>query len=269
LEENAWGVAVKGALHFEDGAVATDEAVFVAIIENFFWQSRFVRLEFGLGGESEIERFLLVEDGKKPVFEFERAARGDAVLVGEHLLAAGADGFADAAGFEEAAVKGWQKDLCAAYVERIGHGDDAAHAALQKRGRDGGEGVFGFVIEHGRLAGVEDDGGHGVIVQESAEIGGGFRVGVAVSVFEDEAALAGAELMGSILAGVFTIGPVAVEMKDVIVAGMLVEMFAKLIEGGRAKDIDMGGEVLLLDGLPRARIRRGGRHCGSGGWRSG
>jgi hypothetical protein len=164
LQQDARSVAVKGALHFEDGTVAADEAVFVAVIEDFFGQSRFAGFEFGLGGEIEIEWFLLVENGKKPIFELERAARGDAFLVGEHLLAASADGFGDAADFEETAVKSGEENLCAADVERIGHCDDTTHAALQERRRDGGERVFGFVIEGGGLAGVEDDGGYGVIV---------------------------------------------------------------------------------------------------------
>ncbi len=97
------------------------------------------------------------------------------------------------------------------------------------------------------MAGVQHDGGYSVIVQESTEVGGGFGVGIAVGVFEDEAALAGAELMGRILAGGVAIGTVAVEMKNVVVAGMLVEMFAKAIESGRAEDIDMGGKILLLN----------------------
>ncbi len=49
------------------------------------------------------------------------------------------------------------------------------------------------------------------------------------------------------MAGAFAIGAVAVEVENVVVAGMLVEMFAKAIEGGRAKDVDMGGKILLLD----------------------
>ncbi len=49
------------------------------------------------------------------------------------------------------------------------------------------------------------------------------------------------------MAGSFAIAAVAVEMENVIVAGMLVEMMAKLVEGGRAEDIDMGGKILFLD----------------------
>jgi len=40
---------------------------------------------------------------------------------------------------------------------------------LQEGGGGGGDGVFGFVVEGGRLAGVEDDGGYGVFAQREVK----------------------------------------------------------------------------------------------------
>jgi hypothetical protein len=116
--------------------------------------------------------------------------------VRQHLLPALADGFGHAAGLEQPPVERRQEDLRAADVEGIRHGHHAAHAALQQRRGHGGEGVFGARIQHGRLAGVQDHGGHGVVVQQSAQVAGGFRVRRAVRILEDQAAVAALELVG-------------------------------------------------------------------------
>jgi len=80
-------------------------------------------------------------------------------------------------------------------------------------------------------------------VEEGAESGGGLRVGLAVGVFEDEMALVALEFVCGIFAIAGSISSVAVEMEHVIVTGVGAEVLAKLIEGGRAEDVDMGWET--------------------------
>jgi len=98
------------------------------------------------------------------------------------------------------------------------------------------------------LTGVQDYGGYGVFGQEGAQVAGGFGIGFAVFAFEDQAALASLVLVGR---GRFAcsvgVRSVAVEMENVIVAGIFADVLAELVEGWRAQDVHVGGQSFRLD----------------------
>jgi hypothetical protein len=167
--------------------------------------------------------------------------------VGQHLLPAGAHGFCHAARFKQPPVEGRQEHLRAADVERIGHGHHAAHAALQQRRGHRGEGVAGLRVQHPGLAGVQHHGGDGVFVQKGAQVAGGFRIGLAVCVFEDQAALGTLQHVRRVPASAVAIRAVAIEVQRVIVAGVRAEVLAKLVESRRAQHIHMRGQAARLD----------------------
>ena len=84
-------------------------------------------------------------------------------------------------------------------------------------------------------------------MQQGAQVAGGFRVGLAVGVFEDQAALRALELVARVFACAVAIRAVTVEVERVIVAGMGVEVLAKLVEGRRAEHIHVSGQAPGLD----------------------
>jgi hypothetical protein len=197
--------------------------------------------------EAEIEGVLLVEHRQQPVFERISAAGADPVLVRQHLLPAGAHGFRNAPSLKQPPVERRQEHLCAAHIERIGHRDHAAHAALQQCRGHRGEGVAGLGVQHSGLAGVQHHGGDGVFVQQGAQVAGGFRIGIAVCVLEDQAALRTLQHVRRVLARAFAIRAVTVEVERVIVAGVGAKVLAKLIESRWAQHIRVCWQAARLD----------------------
>ena len=84
-------------------------------------------------------------------------------------------------------------------------------------------------------------------MQEGAQVAGGFRIGIAVGIFEDQAALGTLQHVRRVLARAIAIGAVAVEVERVIVAGVGAEVLAKLVEGRRTQDIHVRGQAAGLD----------------------
>jgi hypothetical protein len=71
--------------------------------------------------------------------------------------------------------------------------------------------------------------------------------GLAVRVFEDQAALRTLQHVRRVVAGGVAICAVAVEVERVIIAGVGAEVLAKLVECWRAEDIHVGGQVAGAD----------------------
>ena len=167
--------------------------------------------------------------------------------MGQHLLPAGAHGFCHAARFKQPPVEGRQEHLRAADVERIGHGHHAAHAALQQRRGHRRESVAGLGVQHPRLAGVQHHGWDGVLMQQGAQVAGGFRIGLAICIFEDQSPLEALQHVRRVLVRAVGIGPMTVEVERVIVTGVGAEVFAKLVESRRAEHIHARGQAARLD----------------------
>ena len=187
LDENAGRVAMQRPLQLEQRAVPPDEAVRVGRIARLLGQ----HLSGGgldrgsLRREREVQRFLLVQDGDDPVVQRELAASTDPTGMGQHLLPPGPDGLGDTARPEQPTVERRQESLRGADVDRVRHRHDAPHARSQQRRGHRCERVLGPLVEHGRLAGVQDDGGHGVLAEQDAELIGEDRGFLAVLIFED------------------------------------------------------------------------------------
>jgi hypothetical protein len=84
-------------------------------------------------------------------------------------------------------------------------------------------------------------------VQEGAQVAGGFRIGLAVRVFEDQAALRALQHVRRVSARAVAVSAVAVKVERVIVTGVGAEVLAKLVESWRAQYIHMGGQAARLD----------------------
>jgi hypothetical protein len=68
-------------------------------------------------------------------------------------------------------------------------------------------------------------------MQESAQVAGRLRIGLALFVLEDETPLPPLKLVRRVLPAAVPVSPVPVKMDDVIVARLSAQLVAKLIEG--------------------------------------
>ena len=186
VDEDGRGRGQHRAFEREHRGIAADEAVGVLRVAGLVGQevgSAVVRTGRG-PREREPENFLLVQDRYDPVFQGELAAGADPVLLGQHLLAAFADGLCRVAALKQGPVERGDELFGRADAHRVGHRRDAAHARLDQSARDGREGRAAAFGDCRAFARVEQDERQAVFAQERGELRGRYGIMTTVRVFE-------------------------------------------------------------------------------------
>ncbi len=238
-----------GPLQRQQGAIATHESVGVPVVPRRLGQAtgRFPRrFAASLGDERKIKRVLLIHNRNQPVVQIVGAASAHPPLVLQHLLPAGADGRRQIAALEQSAVEPRQELLRSAHIQGIGHRHHAPRAGFQQCRRHGGKRVGGLVVDHRRLTGVQHHHRHGVFAQQLAQLLGVHRVLVPVVRLEQQSAVSRPQdIPAPRRRGISAIGPVSVEVENVVMVRMLPQVFAKLGKSGGPKNMDGNREGMI------------------------